>query len=162
MRKKRFKRTFLTEEEFRVLTVLLKYGRVSDVARILGRAQPTISIIKKRIEEKIDMALETIKLALSLGVISRDTLVDLINSVGVQSTPVDLRSEWLLDKYLSTISEVTGSTIKRSAPGLLELLELYTTREEKRVKVIKTQITEKPTTTLLTRHIKELPVEDST
>ena len=56
VRKKRFRGTFLTEEEFRVLSVLLSCGRVSDAARVLGRAQPTISIVKKRIEEKLNMA----------------------------------------------------------------------------------------------------------
>ncbi len=85
-KKKRFKNTLLTEEEFRVLIALVKYGRVSDVAKILGKAQPTISIVKKRIEEKIYAALETIKLALSMGLINKETILDIINS----TTPSDL------------------------------------------------------------------------
>ena len=80
MRKKRFGRTFLTEEEVRVLDVLLKYGRVTDAARELGKAQSTVSIVKKRIEEKISMAVETVKLALSKGLIDREELLRLIHT----------------------------------------------------------------------------------
>ena len=124
-RKKRFKGTFLTEEEFRVLNVLLKYGRVSDVARILGKAQPTISIVKKRIEEKLNMAVETVKLAISLGLISRSDLLDVISNIETQSEFRDLRSELLLERYFSVLNEIIKSTIKRTAPGLLELLNIY-------------------------------------
>jgi len=79
-RRKRYGRTFLTEEEVRVLDVLLKYGRVTDAARELGKAQPTVSIVKKRIEEKIRMAIETVLLALSKGLIDREELLKLINT----------------------------------------------------------------------------------
>ena len=131
-RKKRFKGTFLTEEEFRVLNVLLKYGRVSDVARILGKAQPTISIVKKRIEEKLNMAVETVKLAISLGLISRSDLLDVISNIETQSEFRDLRSELLLERYFSVLNEIIESIIKRTAPGLLELLNTYYTHREKK------------------------------
>ena len=80
MRKKKYRRTFLTEEEVRVLDVLLKYERVTEAAKELGKAQPTISTVKKRIEEKISMAIETVKLALSKGLIDREELLRLINT----------------------------------------------------------------------------------
>lgn len=80
MRKKRYGRTFLTEEEVRVLDVLLKYGKVTEAARELGKAQPTVSTVKKRIEEKLSMAIETVKLAVSKGLIDREELLRLINT----------------------------------------------------------------------------------
>lgn len=79
-RKKRYGRTFLTEEEVRVLDVLLKYERVIDAAKELGKAQSTVSTVKKRIEEKISMAIETIKLALNKGLIDKKELLKLINT----------------------------------------------------------------------------------
>jgi len=81
MRKKRYGKTFLTEEEVRVLEALLKHGKVSDVAKVLGKAQPTVSIVKKRIEEKIGMALETVLLALRKGLIDKETFLELINTI---------------------------------------------------------------------------------
>jgi transcriptional regulator len=81
LRKKRYRGTFLTEEEVRILDLLLKYDNVSEVARMLGKAQPTVSIAKKRIEEKLNMSLETVKLALSKGLISKDELMKLISTV---------------------------------------------------------------------------------
>jgi len=138
VRKKRFRGTFLTEEEFRVLSVLLSCGRVSDAARVLGRAQPTISIVKKRIEEKLNMAIETVKLAISLGLISRSELYDLISSINVHSGIGDFKSEWLLERYLSLLSSIIESTIKKTTPGLLELLEVYYTSRERKVELAKT------------------------
>lgn len=80
MRKKRFGRTLLTEEEVRVLDALLRYGNVTEAAERLGKAQPTVSIVKRRVEEKIDMAIETLKLALEKEIISVDDLLKLISS----------------------------------------------------------------------------------
>ena len=80
MRKKKYGRTFLTEEEVRVLDVLLKYGKVTEAAKELGKAQPTVSTVKRRIEEKLSMAIETVKLALRKGMIDREELLRLINT----------------------------------------------------------------------------------
>ncbi|MBS7640632.1 MAG: hypothetical protein QXJ19_03295 [Candidatus Bathyarchaeia archaeon] len=81
MRKKKFGRTLLTEEEVRVLDVLLRCRNVTEAAEKLGKAQPTVSIVKKRIEDKIDMAIETLKLALEKELISVDDMLRLISSV---------------------------------------------------------------------------------
>ncbi|MEM1673751.1 MAG: hypothetical protein QXE14_03025 [Candidatus Bathyarchaeia archaeon] len=81
MRKKKFGRTLLTEEEVRVLDVLLRCRNVTEAAEKLGKAQPTVSIVKKRIEDKIDMAIETLKLALEKELISVDDILRLISSV---------------------------------------------------------------------------------
>ncbi|MEM1507173.1 MAG: LysR family transcriptional regulator [Candidatus Bathyarchaeia archaeon] len=80
MRKKRFGRTLLTEEEVKVLDALLRCGNVTEAAKELGKAQPTVSIVKKRIEDKIDMAIETLKLALSREYINLDELLRLVAS----------------------------------------------------------------------------------
>ena len=80
MKKKKYGRTFLTEEEVKVLDVLLKYGKVTEAARELGKAQSTVSIVKKRIEEKLSMAIETVKLAVSKGLIDREELLRLIKT----------------------------------------------------------------------------------
>ncbi|RLE90525.1 MAG: hypothetical protein DRN04_14885 [Thermoprotei archaeon] len=80
MRKKRYGRTFLTEEEVKVLDVLLKYRKVTDAAKELGKAQPTVSTVKRRIEEKLSMAIETVKLALRKGLIDREELLRLIDT----------------------------------------------------------------------------------
>jgi len=143
MRKKRFMGTFLTEEEYRVLTALLKYDRLSDAARALGKAQPTVSIIKKRVEEKIRMALETVRLALILGVISKEDVLDVVNSVEARGELSSLRGEHLLERYLSIFTEATSPTIKRSVPGLLEILGAYYVRfEEERLRAAKTPATD--------------------
>lgn len=80
MRKKRFGRTLLTEEEVKVLDALLRCGNVTEAAKELGKAQPTVSIVKKRIEDKIDMAIETLRLALSREYINLDELLRLVAS----------------------------------------------------------------------------------
>jgi len=80
LRKKRYGRTFLTEEEVKVLDVLLKYRKVTDAAKELGKAQPTVSTVKRRIEEKLSMAIETVKLALRKGLIDREELLRLIDT----------------------------------------------------------------------------------
>ncbi|MEM2433391.1 MAG: LysR family transcriptional regulator [Candidatus Bathyarchaeia archaeon] len=80
MRKKRFGRTLLTEEEVKVLDALLRCGNVTEAAKELGKAQPTVSIVKKRIEDKIDVAIETLKLALSREYINLDELLRLVAS----------------------------------------------------------------------------------
>jgi len=145
-RKKRFKGTFLTEEEFRVLNVLLKYGRVSDAARTLGKAQPTISIVKKRIEEKLKMSLETVKLAINLGLISRSELLDMISIIETHSEPEDFRREWLLNRYFILLNEIIESTIMRTTPGLLELLNIYFTYNETRISTSRILLHDIPST----------------
>lgn len=79
-RKKRFGRTLLTEEEVKVLDVLLRYNNVTVAAKMLGKSQPTVSIVKKKIEEKIDMAIETLKLAIEKGLVKIDDIADLVSS----------------------------------------------------------------------------------
>jgi len=81
MRKKRFGRTFLTEEEVRVLDVLARCNNITEVAEELGKSQPTVSIAKRRIEDKIDMAIETLKLALDRELINVDDILKTISSV---------------------------------------------------------------------------------
>lgn len=81
MRKKRYRRTLLTEEEVRVLDALLRCKNVTEAAEELGKAQPTVSIVKRRIEDKIDMAIETLKLALDKDLISVDDILKMISSV---------------------------------------------------------------------------------
>ncbi|MEM0247223.1 MAG: hypothetical protein QXH02_00130 [Desulfurococcaceae archaeon] len=81
MRKKRFGRTLLTEEEVKVLDVLLRYNNVTVAAKMLGKSQPTVSIVKKKIEEKIDMAIETLKLAIEKGLVKIDDIADLVSSI---------------------------------------------------------------------------------
>ena len=149
MRKKRFKGTFLTEEEYRVLAVLLKYGRVSDAARVLGKAQPTISIVKRRIEDKVEKALETVRLAVSLGLVDRETLLDLLSSASEQSRIVSRIVEHgektLLGDYRSILGEVANTTIERTTPGLLELVEHYTVKRETILRATRLEYTvEKP------------------
>ncbi|MEM0000074.1 MAG: hypothetical protein QXJ84_02505 [Desulfurococcaceae archaeon] len=80
-RKKRFGRTLLTEEEVKVLDVLLRYNNVTVAAKMLGKSQPTVSIVKKKIEEKIDMAIETLKLAIEKGLVKIDDIADLVSSI---------------------------------------------------------------------------------
>jgi hypothetical protein len=160
VRKKRFKGTFLTEEEYRVLAVLLKYGRVSDAARVLGKAQPTISIVKRRIEDKVEKALETVRLAVSLGLVDRETLLDLLGSASEQSRIVEYEERTLLGDYRSILGEVANTTIERTTPGLLELLEHYTVKRETVLKATRLEYTvEKPLYTLKpTRRLAEEPV----
>ncbi|MEM2321268.1 MAG: hypothetical protein QXS79_05245 [Candidatus Bathyarchaeia archaeon] len=80
MKKRRFGRTLLTEEEVKVLDALLSCKNVTEAAGKLGKAQPTVSIVKKRVEEKIDMAIETLKLALDKELVSADDLLRLITA----------------------------------------------------------------------------------
>ncbi|MEM1528989.1 MAG: hypothetical protein QXP03_06195 [Desulfurococcaceae archaeon] len=80
-RKKKFGRTLLTEEEVKVLDVLLRYNNVTVAAKMLGKSQPTVSIVKKKIEEKIDMAIETLKLAIEKGLVKIDDIADLVSSI---------------------------------------------------------------------------------
>jgi len=80
LKKKRYGGTLLTEEEVKILDALLKRDKVSDVAKELGKSQPTVSIAKKRIEEKLRMAIETVKLALSKRLIDRDELLGLVEA----------------------------------------------------------------------------------
>lgn len=80
MKKKRFGRTFLTEEEVKVLDALLRYNNVTVAAKTLGKSQPTVSIVKRKIEEKIDMAIETLKFALEKGLIKVDDIANLVSS----------------------------------------------------------------------------------
>jgi hypothetical protein len=145
VRKKRFKGTFLTEEEYRVLAVLLKYGRVSDAARVLGKAQPTISIVKRRIEDKVEKALETVRLAVSLGLVDREALLGLLGSAREQSRIVEYEERALLGDYRSILGEVANTTIERTTPGLLELIEHYTVRRETVLRATRLEYTvEKP------------------
>lgn len=81
MKRRRFGRTLLTEEEVKVLDALLSCKNVTEAAERLGKAQPTVSIVKRRVEEKIDMAIETLKLALEKELISADELLKLVSSV---------------------------------------------------------------------------------
>jgi len=81
MKKKRFGRTFLTEEEVRVLDALAKCKNITEAAEELGKSQPTVSIAKRRIEDKIDMAIETLKLALDKELINVDDILKIISSV---------------------------------------------------------------------------------
>jgi len=99
LRKKRFGRTLLTEEEVKVLDALLRYGNVSEAAKELGKAQPTVSIVKRRIEDKIDMAIETLKLALSKDYVSVDELLRLIAST---------------EKYMEIIRRLSEAAEKKS------------------------------------------------
>ena len=147
VKKKRFRGTLLTEEEYRVLTALLKCGRVSDAARVLGKAQPTVSIVKKRIEEKIERALETVKLALSLGILDREAVLELLSSVEGLGAPAP-RGAGLLEEYLGVLGEVADTVINKRAPGLLELLELVRARGETRIRAVRVLV-EKPGTRLL-------------
>lgn len=82
LRKRRYGGSFLTVEEIRVLEALLRCGSVSEAARVLGKSQPTVSLAKKRIEEKIRMAIETVRLALSKGLITKEEILKLINDNG--------------------------------------------------------------------------------
>jgi len=136
VRRKRFRGTLLTEEEYRVLSVLLKCGRVSDAARVLGKAQPTVSLVKRRIEEKIERALETVKLALSLGILEREAVLELLSSVE-ESGALAPRGTGLLEEYSGVLGEVADTAINKRAPGLLELLELVREQGETRVRAVR-------------------------
>ena len=81
--KKRYMRTLLTEEEVKVLDMLEKYEKVTEAAMKLGKAQPTISIAKRRIEDKLDMAIQTVKLGVQRGLISEDDLLRIIISANL-------------------------------------------------------------------------------
>lgn len=80
IKRKRYGRTLLTVEEVRVIDALLKYKNVTTAAKVLGKAQPTVSIVKKKIEDKIDTAIETLKFALEKGLISVDDILDTLSS----------------------------------------------------------------------------------
>jgi len=81
------------------------------------------------------MAVETVKLAISLGLISRSDLLGVISNIEARSEFRDLRSELLLERCFSVLNEIIESTIKRTAPGLLELLNIYYTHREKKLLV---------------------------
>jgi len=74
LRKKRFGQTLFTEEEAKVLEVFIRLKSISKVAKELGKSLPTVSIVKKRIDEKIAMAIETLRFVMELGYISFDEI----------------------------------------------------------------------------------------
>ncbi len=131
MRKKRYNKTFLTEEEVRILDALLKHEKVTDAAKELGRAQSTVSTIKKRIEEKISMAIETVKLALNKGLIDREKLLELINTIETYSGPEEKEKKARKRVIVEKESEEENDVIKKvkeelqqRATGLLNTLDL--------------------------------------
>lgn len=86
IKRKRYGRTLLTVEEVRVIDALLKYKNVTTAAKVLGKAQPTVSIVKKKIEDKIDTAIETLKFALEKGLISVEDILDILSSTELYRT----------------------------------------------------------------------------
>ena len=92
------------------------------------------------------MSLETVKLAINLGLISRSELLDMISIIETHSEPEDFRREWLLNRYFILLNEIIESTIMRTTPGLLELLNIYFTYNETRISTSRILLHDIPST----------------